>query len=84
MVIYHHHILDTVADNLNTEPGNIDEKAKQVDIVEPKLEIPTQIDESGAQRKYDKDWLDKFLAGIENTKPTIQELNDKVVVAVLS
>ena len=41
---------NTVADNLNTGPGNIDEKAKQVGIVEPKLETPTQIDESDTQK----------------------------------
>ena len=29
---------DTMQDNLNTEPENIDEKFKQIDIVEPKLE----------------------------------------------
>ena len=78
------YLFGTVADNLNTEPGNIDEKAKQVDIVEPKLETPTQTDESDAQRKYDKDLLDEFLAGVENQKRTLQELNDEAIAAVLS
>ena len=35
---------DTMEDNLNTEPENIEEKVKQVDIVEPKLETPTGIE----------------------------------------
>ena len=35
---------DTIEDNLNTEPKNIEEKVKQVDIVEPKLETPTEIE----------------------------------------
>ena len=35
---------DKIEDNLNTESENIQEKVKQVDIVEPKLETPTEIE----------------------------------------
>ena len=75
---------DTIQDNLNTEPENIDKKFKQIDIVEPKLEASTEIKQSNNTRKADKKWLDDFLAGAENTKRTLQELNDQVIVAVLS
>ena len=75
---------DTIQDNLNTEPENIDKKFKQIDIVEPKLEASTEIKQSNNTRKADKKWLDDFLAGVENTKRTLQELNDQVIVAVLS
>ena len=37
---------DTIEDNLNTELENIEEKVKQVNIVEPKLETPTEIEQS--------------------------------------
>ena len=76
--------IETIQDNLNTEPENIDEKAKQVDIVEPKLETPAEIEESDKTKKAGKSWLDEFLAGVENTKHTLQELNDQAIAAVLS
>ena len=75
---------DTIQGNLNTEPENIDEKFKQIDIVEPKLETSTEIKQSGNIRKADKKWLDDFLAGVEKTKRTLQELNDQAIAAVLS
>ena len=75
---------DTIQDNLNTEPENIDEKYKQIDIVEPKLETSTEITQSDNTRKADKKWLVDFLAGVENTKQTLQELNDHAIAAVLS
>ena len=75
---------DTIQENLNTEPENIDEKFKQIDIVEPKLETTTEIKQSDNTRKADKKWLDDFLAGVENTKQTLQELNDQAIAAVLS
>ena len=58
---------DAIQDNLNTEPENIDEKFKQINIVEPKLETSTEIKQSDNTRKADKKWLDDFLAGVENT-----------------
>ena len=73
---------DTIQDNLNTEPENIDEKYKQIDIVEPKLETSTEIKQSDNTRKADKKWLDDFLAGAENTKRILQELNDQAIAAV--
>ena len=76
--------IETIQDNINTEPENIDEKAKQVDIVELKLETPAEIEESDKTKKADKSWLDEFLAGIENKKHTLQELNDQAIAAVLS
>ena len=36
---------DTIEDNLNTEPEKVEEKVKQVDIVEPILEMPTEIEQ---------------------------------------
>ena len=66
--------IDAIEDNLNTEPENIEEKVKQVDIAEPKLETPTEIEQSESNRKSDNDWLNKFLAGVETTKQTLQEL----------
>ena len=74
----------TTEDNLNTEPENIEEKVKQGDIAEPKLETPTEIEQSGNTRKADKSWLDDFLAGVKNTKQTLQELNDQAIAGVLS
>ena len=44
---------DTIQDNLNTEPENIDEKFKQIDIVERKLETSTEIKQSDNTRKAD-------------------------------
>ena len=76
--------IEIIQDNLNTEPENIDEKTKQVNIVEPKLEIPAEIEESEKTKKADKSWLDGFLAGVENTKCTLQDLNDQAIDAVLS
>ena len=73
-----------IQDNLNTESENIDEKFKEIDIVEPKLETSTEIKQSDNTRKADKKWLDDFLAGVENTKQTLQELNDQAIAAVLS
>ena len=78
------YLFDTIEDNLNTEPENIEEKVKQVDIVEPKLETSTEIKQSDNTRKADKKWLDDFLAGVENTRRTLQELNDQAIAAVLS
>ena len=75
---------DTIQDNLNTEPENIDENFKQIDIVEPKLETSTEIKQSDNATKADKKWLDDFLAGVENTKRTLQELNDQAIATVLS
>ena len=75
---------DTIQDNLNTELENIDEKLKQIDIVEPKLETPTEIEQSYNNRKSDNYWLNEFLAGVETTKQTLQELNDQAIAAVLS
>ena len=75
---------DMIGDNLNTEPENIEEKVKQVNIVEAKLETPTEIEHSDNNRKSDNDWLDDFLAGVETTKQTLQELNDQAIAAVLS
>ena len=74
---------DTLQDDLNTEPENIDEKFKQIDIVEPKLETSIEIKQNDNTRKADKKWLDDFLAGVENTKQTLQELNDQAIAAVL-
>ena len=74
---------DTIADNLNTEPENVDEKAKQVGIVELKLETPAKIEQSDTQRKADKNWVDDFLAGVGNAKRTLQGLNDQAIAAVL-
>ena len=70
---------DMIQDNLNTEPENTDEKFKQIDIVEPKLETSTEIKQNGSTRKADKKWPDHFLAGVENTKRTLQELNDQAI-----
>ena len=78
------YLFDTIEDNLNTEPENIEEKVKQVDIVEPKLEMPTEIKQSGNNIKSDIDWLNEFLAGVETTKQTLQELNGQAIAAVLS
>ena len=75
---------DTTEDNLNTGLENIEEKVKQVDIVEPKLEKPTEIEQSDNNRKSDNDWLNEFLAAVETTKQTLQELNDQAIAAVLS
>ena len=46
---------DTIEDNWNTEPENIEEKVKQADIVEPKLEMPAEIEQSDNNRKSDID-----------------------------
>ena len=78
------YLFDTIQDNLNTEPENIDEKFKQIDIVELKLETSTEIKQSNNTRKANKKWLDDFLAGVENTKRTLQEFNDQAIAAVLS
>ena len=51
---------DTIQDNLKTEPENIDEKFKQIVIVEPKLETSTEIKQSDNTRKAAKKWLDDF------------------------
>ena len=75
---------DTIGGNLSTEPEIIEEKVKQVDIVESKLETPTEIEQSDNNRKSDNDWLNKLLAGVETTKQTLQELNDQAIAAVLS
>ena len=75
---------DTIKDNLNTELENIDEKLKQIGIVETKLETPTEIEQSYNKRKSDNYWLNEFLAGVETTKQTLQELNDQAITAVLS
>ena len=37
------YLFDTIEDNLNTEPENMEEKVKQVDIVKPKLETSIEI-----------------------------------------
>ena len=46
---------DTIEDNLNTEPENVEEKVKQVGIVEPKLEMPTKIEQRDNNRKSNND-----------------------------
>ena len=69
---------------MNTEPENIDEKFKQIDRVEPKFETPTEIKLSDSTRKVDNKWLNEFLAGVENTKRILQEMNDEAIAAVLS
>ena len=51
---------DTIQDNLKTEPENINEKFKQIVIVEPKLETSTEIKQSDNTRKGAKNWLDDF------------------------
>ena len=48
------------------------------------LERSTEIKQSDNTRKADKKRLDDFLAGVENTKRTLQELNDQTIAAVLS
>ena len=48
------YLFDTIEDNLRTEPENIAEKVKHVDIVEPKLEAGTEIKQSDNTRKADK------------------------------
>ena len=68
----------------DTIEENIEEKVKQVDIVEPKLETPTEIKQSDNNRKSDNDWLNEFLAGVETTKQTLQELNDQAIANILS
>ena len=78
------YLFHTIQDNLNTEPENIDEKFKQIYIVEPKLETSTEIKQSDNTKKADKKWFDDFLAGVENTKRTLQELNGQATAAVLS
>ena len=78
------YLFHTIQDNLNTEPENIDEKFKQIYIVEPKLETSREIKQSDNTRKADKKWFDDFLAGVENTKRTLQELNGQATAAVLS
>ena len=75
---------DTIECNLNTEPENIEEKVKQVNIVEWKLETPPEIEQCDNNRKSDNVWVDDFLAGVETTKQTLQELNDQAIAAVLS
>ena len=77
------YLFDTIQDTLNTEPENIDEKFKQIDIVEPKLEASIEIKQSDNTRKADKKWLNDFLAGVENTKRTLQEFNDQAIAAFL-
>ena len=69
---------------MSTEPENIDEKFKQIDRVEPKFETPTEIKLSDSTRKVDNKWLNEFLAGVENTKRILQEMNDEAIAAVLS
>ena len=78
--------VNTIADNLNTEPVNIDQKIKQEerDVVEPTLETPTQINQTDTERKFDKDWLDDFLNGVKTTKKVLQELKDQAIGDILS
>ena len=45
---------DMIQDNLNTEPENIEEKFKQIDIVKAKLETGTEVKQSDNTRKADK------------------------------
>ena len=55
----------TIEDDLNNEPESVDEKSKRVgDIIEPTLEIATQIKISDADRKKEQEWLDDFLGWI--------------------
>ena len=67
-----------------TDPQNASEKVKQVDIVEPKLETPEEIEQNDTQRKFSKYWLDNFLNGVKTTKQVLQELNDQAIADVLS
>ena len=73
------HPFDTIQDNFNTEPENIDKEVKQVDIIELKLETPAKINENDNAKKFNNKLLDDFLVGIENTKQTLQELNDQAI-----
>ena len=51
---------DMIQGSLNTEPENIDEKVKQVNIAEPKLETSAEINENDDAKKTDNKWLDDF------------------------
>ena len=54
------------------------EKIRQFngDVVDPKLETPTEIEQNDTQRKFDQVWLDNLLNGVKTTKQVLQELND--------
>ena len=69
-----------------TKPGNVSEKIRQFneDVVEPKLETPTEIKQNNTQRKFDQVWLDNFLNGVKTTKQVLQELNDQAIPDLLS
>ena len=49
-----------------TDPENVSEKIRQDgDVVEPKLETPTEIKQNDTQRKFYQVWLDNFLNGVK-------------------
>ena len=73
----------TIADSLNVEPKSIEQKIKQEDVVEPTLQPPTQIKQTDTERKFDKEWLDKFLNGVKTTIEVLQELNDQAIADIL-
>ena len=71
-----------IADKLNVEPENVEEKARRADeVVEPTLETPQQIEISDQNRTDNQKWLDDFLRGLD--PPNEQELNDRVIAQVL-
>ena len=71
-----------IADKLNVEPENVEEKARRVDeVVGPTLETPQQIEISDQNRTDNQKWLDDFLRGLD--PPSEQELNDRVIAQVL-
>ena len=69
-----------------TKPGNVSEKIRQFneDVVEPKLETPTEIKQNNTQRKFDQVWLDNFLNRVKTTKQVLQEVNDQAIADLLS
>ena len=63
---------------------NGSQKIKQVDVVEPNLETPEEIEQNEVQKKSDQEWLDIFLNGVKTTKQVLQELNDQAIADLLS
>ena len=68
------------------EPDSISEKIRRFDgdIVESKLETPSEIKQEDTQRKFHKAWLDNFLNGVKTTKQVLQELNDQAIADIVS
>ena len=69
-----------------TDPQSFGKKIRRFDrdVVEPKLEIPVEIKQEEAQRKFDKVLLNTFLNGVKSTKQVLQELNDQSIADILS